>query len=521
MMVDMSKIPQVLASLAATMGGLSLGIVLAWTSPVLPFISDCNDESSKYNPNLNNCTLPKAFTKEEGSWISSLFGIGALFSCAISGILMSKIGRKWTLITLNGPLLLGWICLLIPAYKTDITTPNLFYVGRILTGLGTGGFANVGPVYISEVTETSIRGSIGTIFQLMMVTGIAVINGLGIKNAVPWGTITLLCTVPAILTIIVVIFVPESPFYLVSKNCEDDALKSLIWLRGSTFDVKSELEDLKKSYKKRRESSNFSYAKLFTEGIYFKPFIVVLVLMFNLQFSGINAVYMNLKPILLQAGSQIDAGLSAFIISIVRVAVTVAAAIVVDKFGRKPLLLFSGLGTCLSLFALGVFFFLDENKKGISHAEIQPPLIFNQSVNEILVDDEYGSNSNTDPQVLQNISWLPIASLAVYTVTLSLGVGPLPFLIMAEIFPQESKDKASSLVNVFQWSMAFVTTKFITNINDAFNVSGGYFFFGSMLLIGTIFIIAYAPETKGKTNEQMKEMFLLQKSINQGIINLK
>ena len=73
----------------------------------------------------------------------------------------------------------------------------------------------------------------------------------------------------------------------------------------------------------------------------------------------------------------------------------------------------------------------------------------------------------------------------------------------------------------FQWTMAFVTTKFITNINDAFNVSGGYFFFGSMLLIGTIFIIAYAPETKGKTNEQMKEMFLLQKSINQGIINLK
>ena len=64
--------------------------------------------------------------------------------------------------------------------------------------------------------------------------------------------------------------------------------------------------------------------------------------------------------------------------------------------------------------------------------------------------------------------------------------------------------------------MAFVTTKFITNINDAFNVSGGYFFFGSMLLIGTIFIMAYAPETKGKTNEQMKEVFLQQKRVNQG-----
>ena len=147
--------------ISATIGAFSLGIVLAWTSPALPFLSDCNDKSSNFNPNFNNCTLSKAFTKEEGSWISSLFGIGALLSCAITGILMSKFGRKWTLIALNGPLLLGWVCLLIPAYKTDIATPYLFYVGRILTGLGTGGFATVGPVYISEVAETSIRGSIG------------------------------------------------------------------------------------------------------------------------------------------------------------------------------------------------------------------------------------------------------------------------------------------------------------------------------------------------------------------------
>jgi len=64
--------------------------------------------------------------------------------------------------------------------------------------------------------------------------------------------------------------------------------------------------------------------------------------------------------------------------------------------------------------------------------------------------------------------------------------------------------------------MAFVTTKFIANINDALNISGGYFFFGSMLLIGTIFIIAYAPETKGKTNERMREIFLRERRVNQG-----
>ena len=69
-------------------------------------------------------------------------------------------------------------------------------------------------------------------------SGIEVINGLGIKYSVHWGTITILCTIPAILTILAVIFMPESPFYVVGKNRDNEALKSLIWLRGSTFDVK-------------------------------------------------------------------------------------------------------------------------------------------------------------------------------------------------------------------------------------------------------------------------------------------
>ena len=139
---------------------------MAWSSPALPFLSNCNDNATTYNPNFNNCTLTKSFTPQESSWIGSIFGIGALFSAALTGNLMSKIGRKWTLVALNGPLLLGWIFILIPAYKTDINTPYLFYIGRILTSLGTGGFATVGPVYISEVVETSIRGSLGTEFCL-------------------------------------------------------------------------------------------------------------------------------------------------------------------------------------------------------------------------------------------------------------------------------------------------------------------------------------------------------------------
>ena len=74
--------------------------------------------------------------------------------------------------------------------------------------------------------------------------------------------------------------------------------------------------------------------------------------------------------------------------------------------------------------------------------------------------------------------------------------------------------------NRFQWLSAFVTSKFIKNINDVFNVSGGYFFFGAMLLLGTTFVVVYAPETKGKTNEQMKAIFMKHARIHEGIINM-
>ena len=151
-----------------------------------------------------------------------------------------------------------------------------------------------------------------------MVLGVAVTNGLGVENAVNWGTITILCTIPSICSILAMFFMPESPLYLVSKSKENEALKALVWLRGTT-NVHLELEDLKKSSREQAENANFSYTKLFTEAVYFKPFIIVIALMFTQQFSGVNAVFFNLKAIFLKAGSQIDAGLSAFIITLVQV----------------------------------------------------------------------------------------------------------------------------------------------------------------------------------------------------------
>jgi len=354
----------------------------------------------------------------------------------------------------------------------------------------------------------------------MMVLGITVASALGIQNAVTWGTITIICTIPPVCTICVMFFMPESPFYLVSKNKEREALESLVWLRGNSNEVNSELEQLKKSLREQQENPNFSYKKLFTEGVYFKPFIIALTLMFAQQFSGISVITQYMKPIFLQAGSKLDAGLSAFIVNLVQVFFTGLAAISVDKLGRKPLLLLSGLGCSLSVIAVGVFFYLDENKKCVYDTEIQAPLVFNQNTAYTPVDEMCVPDSNIDPETVKSLTWLPLVSLTIFSISFALGLGPLPWVIMTELFPQEAKDKASSLVVLFQWLMSFVTLKFAKNINDAFNVSGGYFIFGSMCFCSIIFVIYYAPETKGKTNDQMKEMFREQSKMHEGILQI-
>lgn len=192
----MGKLPQVAASFAATVGSFGLGTGLAWSSTALPYLIDCNEKNGEHVEGHVNCTYSTAFTTDEGSWIGSLFPVGALIASFIAGLLLPKIGRKWTMIALCIPFIIGWICLLIPAYQSDVSSPALFYVGRILTGMGGGGFALAPPVYISEITETSIKGAMGSVMQFMLTIGIALVYAMGIENALDWGVITIVCVIP-------------------------------------------------------------------------------------------------------------------------------------------------------------------------------------------------------------------------------------------------------------------------------------------------------------------------------------
>jgi len=110
---------------------------------------------------------------------------------------------------------------------------------------------------------------------------------------------------------------------------------------------------------------------------------------------------------------------------------------------------------------------------------------------------------------VQSMTWdgCPLVSLMIYVISFSIGFGPLPWAVNAEIHPPESKSMCSAIAYMVNWMCAFLVTKFQTDLEDAINTWGSYFLFGSICAVGTVFVVLFVPETKGKTSEEIRQLF--------------
>lgn len=165
------------------------------------------------------------------------------------------------------------------------------------------------------------------------------------------------------LILVSMLFMPESPYYLVSKDRGDEAVKALMWLRRTNGDdIMNEMTKIKAEDAELHDIGTITINELLTLPTYWKPFIVAMALMFLQQFSGINAVFFYTQRIFDAAGSSMDPGLNAFLVALAQVIGTAIAVIVVDRFGRKILLLISDFFMAIALVALGTYFYYKENE---------------------------------------------------------------------------------------------------------------------------------------------------------------
>lgn len=261
------KWPQYVAAMSAAGGALATGTALGWSAPATPRLVD----EGQYFP----------ITASEMDWCSSVITIGCAVSCLPIGFLMNKFGRKWTMISLVVPFMLGW------SLVTFAQNFTMLLAGRFLLGTAGGAFCVSAPQYSSEIAEKEIRGIVGTFFQLLVIAGILIVYTIGAFVTVFW--LNIICAVIPLLFGIIFCFMPESPVYLINNNREAEANKSFKWLRGSSYDPQEEIDILKQELLDSQRSKE-SAKVIFSKPANIRSVIIGFGLMLFQQVAGINVV---------------------------------------------------------------------------------------------------------------------------------------------------------------------------------------------------------------------------------------
>ena len=214
-----------------------------------------------------------------------------------------------------------------------------------------------------------------------------------------------------------------------------------------------------------------------------KPLIISIGLMAFQQFSGINAILFNAASIFARAGFE-DGKLVSIAVGVIQLFGTGLACLIMDRAGRRILLLTTAIGMFVTLVGLGVYF------------EIYiPPKS----------DALLGSISHS--VAASKINWLSILCLVLFNFFFALAWGPVPWLVMSEIFPLRARGPASSMATMANWLVSFIVTKTYDSMQSSLTIAGTFWFFGGCAFLGFVFVYILMPETKGKTLEEIEAFF--------------
>nr|XP_967531.2 PREDICTED: facilitated trehalose transporter Tret1 [Tribolium castaneum] len=428
------------------------GTAIAWSSPTLPKLNDTD---------VGNIPFGRRIDSDENSWIGSLMPLGAIFGPFLFGFLADKLGRKVTLMSLAVPYIVSFLTL---AFAEVV---GLFYFARVLTGLAVGGVFTVFPMYIGEIAEDKNRGTLGSVMNIFITSGLLFSYCVGPYVSIMAFNI-ILAVIPCVYLVLFFLLAPESPHYHVSRDNHEAASKSLEKIRAPGTKTDAELADIKLSIEKSKEGS---IGDLFASRGLVKALTISVLLVVLQQLSGINVVLFYAQPIFQASGSSLDSEVASIIIGVVQFLTSFVTPMLVERLGRKILLYFSAIGMLIAEVPLGLYFYMLNNG-----------------------DD------------VEAISWLPVVSLMVYIITYNCGFGPLPWAMMGELFPANVKSVASSLTATCCWVIGFLITKFFTSIADAMGMGPLFWLFAGFCGVAFFFTLVFVIETKGKNLQEIQDI---------------
>ncbi|XP_016194756.1 plastidic glucose transporter 4 isoform X2 [Arachis ipaensis] len=392
-------------------------------------------------------------------WIVSSLLAGATVGSFTGGALADKFGRTRTFQLDAIPLAVGaFLCATAQSIQTMI-------VGRLLAGIGIGVTSAIVPLYISEISPTEIRGALGSVNQLFICIGIlaALVAGLPLAgNPIWWRTMFGISVVPSVLLALGMAVSPESPRWLFQQGKISDAEKAIKTLYGKER-VASVMHDLTAASQGSSEPEA-RWFDLFSSR-YRKVVSVGAALFLFQQFAGINAVVYYSTSVFRSAGIASDIAASA-LVGASNVFGTVIASSLMDKQGRKSLLITSFTGMAVSMLLLS--------------------LSFTWSV--------LAPYSGT----------LAVLGTVAYVLSFSLGAGPVPALLLPEIFASRIRAKAISLSLGTHWISNFVIGLYFLSVVNKFGISSVYLGFSTVCILAVLYVSGNVVETKGRSLEEIE-----------------
>ncbi|XP_056168805.1 sugar transporter ERD6-like 5 isoform X2 [Syzygium oleosum] len=375
----------------------------------------------------------------EYSVFGSILTVGGLLGALCSGKIADLIGRKGAMWVTDVSGIIGWCAIFLSesAWSLDL--------GRLLLGFGVGLASYVVPVYVAEVTPKNLRGGFVSLCMLAIACGMSMTYIIG--SVLNWRILACLGTIPCLLQLVGLFLVPESPRWLAKIGREKDMTAALQRLRGKNADISKETTEIEAYIENLRKVSEYRLFHIFQRK-YAQALTVGLGLMVFQQLGGLNAYGFYMSSILERAGASSTAG--SITTAIVKLAANIVAVFLMDKFGRRPLLLVSASGACLAGFLIGLAFLLQ-----------------------------------------------------VFTGFFSMGLGGIPWIIMAEIFPINVKGSAGSLVNLVSWVGSSLVA-YTFNYFFEWSSAGVFFTFSGICCSAILFIAKMVPETKGRTLEEIE-----------------
>ena len=349
------------------------------------------------------------------------------------------------------------------------TSPAVLIVGRIVVGLGIGLASASVPVYISEVSPANARGWQVSLFQLAITVGILVayIVDYAFAAIQGWRWMFGLAVVPAAIFGLGMLFLPESPRWLARRGHHDKARAMLMRIRG-TSDVSAELQEIEGSLTHANERGQLS--DLLAPSI--RPALLVGIgLAIFQQVTGINTVIYYAPLIIQSAGISSASGaiLATAGIGLVNVLMTIVAMWLIDRMGRRPLLLVGIAGMAITLGLLGLAFYVS----GKSVALV----------------------------------WLAVISMMVYVGSFAISLGPIFWLLISEIYPLKIRNSTEGLSAAFNWGSNLLVSLTFLTLLQMIGPTRTFWLYGLLAVAAWIFSYFRVPETKGRTLEEIEEFW--------------